>query len=597
MSIKNISILEDKRLFPTVINIIEGSNKVDTAVYTLENYIVNNIDLSTYDWYVDLIGVDGVDEVKLTKTIEDGKLVITFDLTEYVTRLGNTLTYQLVAKDSVGSVWNSAKGIILNSDSIQAEDFIVANYPSILKQWENKIENMAGSLDNAYVMIPYNETVPVESRIAGKFYLQRLNDVDYSCVIEDHEGNILTDGNTVHQSGNETITGLKKFTNNDNANRGVIEISNNNISYTEIPASDEIIGSVRFTDKNSETVGVVETVKTSGNLTSILMNVRNSNNNWGRFLSLSVDEDGESTAYAPTPSVDAMGDEIATASWVNNKTQPATATTYGLMRVAAPVDEVDCTCNDASITPSNLYNILDYRVANTGYEIDEVVGCPYHADLILKCITAGTTSSESLNTRGTLNEGDTLTDGSVVWIVEKIGITTLPIKGDEVIAQSISERHLLFLGGTNLTNGSLLDLRGKNADYPGAFTLRACDADGNYKDLIGNPNGELWWGNKSIAAMGMPSGKYTDLTLGASGTQYSSPANGWVYVVKKSSAEGQYLQVNSGYCAVTSNATGNGQILRVLAPVVKGTNSFHVTYSAGGTTDVFRFIYAEGDNI
>ena len=45
MSIKNISILSDKRLFPTVMNIIEGSNKVDTAVYTLENYIVNNIDL------------------------------------------------------------------------------------------------------------------------------------------------------------------------------------------------------------------------------------------------------------------------------------------------------------------------------------------------------------------------------------------------------------------------------------------------------------------------------------------------------------------------------------------------------------------------
>lgn len=251
MSVKNISILEDKRLFPTVMNIIEGSNKVDTAVYTLENYIVNNIDLSTYDWYVDLIGIAGVDEIKLTKTIENGKLVITFDLTEYVTKIGNTLTYQLVAKDSVGAVWYSAKGIILNSESIQADDFIVANYPSILKQWEERMENIAGSLDNAYVMIPYNETIPVESRIAGKFYLQRLNDVDYSCIVEDHEGHILFNPNDFVKADTEDFVRTKSITNLGFIS-GDINLENEKVYYMNVDGETNFVLPTENIDNTKE---------------------------------------------------------------------------------------------------------------------------------------------------------------------------------------------------------------------------------------------------------------------------------------------------------------------------------------------------------
>lgn len=200
MSIKSINILDDRRLFPTVMNIIEGSNKVDTAVYTLENYLVNGVDLSTYDWYVHLIGVTGIDEVKVETEIVDNKLQITFDLTEYVTRVGDTLTYQLAAKDNAGAVWYSAKGIILNSSSIQADDFIVANYPSILKQWENKIKEMGELIQNAYILMPYDNPTPLEERVAGRFYLQRLNDVDYQCVVEDYQGNIIIDDSSANKN-------------------------------------------------------------------------------------------------------------------------------------------------------------------------------------------------------------------------------------------------------------------------------------------------------------------------------------------------------------------------------------------------------------
>lgn len=208
----NIQVLSDNRLFPTVFNVIQGSNKVNTVVYTLENYIVGEQDLSTYNWYVHLIGVDGVDAVKLTSAVVNGKLEVTFDLTEYITRLGNTLTYQLVAKDDKSAVWNSAKGVILNAESINADDKIVAEYPSILRQWELRIEEMAGSLDTAIYYIAYNETLPKEDRMAGRLYFKYLYAENKNGQLEDAECNILIPEQVAKNIGISAIDGLTAAT-------------------------------------------------------------------------------------------------------------------------------------------------------------------------------------------------------------------------------------------------------------------------------------------------------------------------------------------------------------------------------------------------
>ncbi len=205
---KNIAILDDYRLFPSSFNIIEGTNKIDKAVYTMENYIVNEHDLSTYDWYAVLIGVNGLDEVKLTSKVDDGKLLITFDLNEYVTNIGNTLTYQIVAKDDISAVWYSAKGVIFNSESIHADEFIPANYASILRQWELRIEELAGSLNTAIIKIPYGEDIPKEQRLAGRLYFKYLYAENLNGQLEDSDGNILIPEQVAKNIGLEPIEGL-----------------------------------------------------------------------------------------------------------------------------------------------------------------------------------------------------------------------------------------------------------------------------------------------------------------------------------------------------------------------------------------------------
>jgi hypothetical protein len=99
-----------------------------------------------------------------------------------------------------------------------------------------------------------------------------------------------------------------------------------------------------------------------------------------------------------------------------------------------------------------------------------------------------------------------------------------------------------------------------------------------------------------ISGWAMPSDKYIDLALGASGTSYTAPANGWVALRKKATASGQYMAVGLNITNFnnTCYATASGQALSVIAPVSKNAK-IYVAYNLGGETLSFKFYYAEGE--
>lgn len=98
-----------------------------------------------------------------------------------------------------------------------------------------------------------------------------------------------------------------------------------------------------------------------------------------------------------------------------------------------------------------------------------------------------------------------------------------------------------------------------------------------------------------IAHQAMPSNRYIDLTLGASGTTYTAPADGYVYLWKETDATNQFITLtnNSNGLAIHQWVSLAGGGCAGYVPVKKG-DIVSITYTAGGTTNVFRFIYAEG---
>lgn len=100
-----------------------------------------------------------------------------------------------------------------------------------------------------------------------------------------------------------------------------------------------------------------------------------------------------------------------------------------------------------------------------------------------------------------------------------------------------------------------------------------------------------------MSGMAMPSSKYIDLALGASGSTYTAPANGYFYIRKISSGAGQFLwlqNASAGNLAgpSTKSATNN-EYLSAFVPAKKGQKAT-MEYTLGGATQFFRFIYAEG---
>lgn len=111
----------------------------------------------------------------------------------------------------------------------------------------------------------------------------------------------------------------------------------------------------------------------------------------------------------------------------------------------------------------------------------------------------------------------------------------------------------------------------------------------------------IYLGGNLIAGSGwsMPSDRYIDLTLGASGN-YTAPANGWFVLSKRSNAANQFIELGDPSNSVAGirirkHTPLTDGLVMCYIPIKKG-NNICINYNAGGTTELFRFIYDEGEN-
>lgn len=102
---------------------------------------------------------------------------------------------------------------------------------------------------------------------------------------------------------------------------------------------------------------------------------------------------------------------------------------------------------------------------------------------------------------------------------------------------------------------------------------------------------------KLITNLSSPSSKYTNLSLGASGTEYTMAADGFLLFQKRvvERDNPKYITLYNITAGITEERNGiGGNNLSILQRVSKG-DRIRVIYSLTGATEKFRFIYCKGE--
>lgn len=107
-------------------------------------------------------------------------------------------------------------------------------------------------------------------------------------------------------------------------------------------------------------------------------------------------------------------------------------------------------------------------------------------------------------------------------------------------------------------------------------------------------------GKSFLSKIGFPDvTHFDDLTIGATGSSYIAPGNGWFSINKGLGTSNTFVQlkaVDANDAEIYASQTfGNNFGGRVFLPVVKGTKVV-LDYSATGQNTYFKFIYAEGES-
>ena len=122
------------------------------------------------------------------------------------------------------------------------------------------------------------------------------------------------------------------------------------------------------------------------------------------------------------------------------------------------------------------------------------------------------------------------------------------------------------------------------------------DIDEITTDLNGKADTDLMnttdTGKIAMSLMALPSTTYNTLTVGASGTTYTAPANGWVWFLGRNDVTDGQIYLSSNAYSVSVRSYGQ-YTNSLMIPVIKGA-TFVIAYDGNLISSNLRFIYAKG---
>lgn len=247
-----------------------------TLVFTLDDYKYEERDLRNYKAYA-VTSIKGiVNMTELQMSVNGTQIELTWKIEDPDLQQAGAINYQIVFKENANedgtegaAVFYTYQSIIQCSESIDGDNYVSANYPTILKQWLDRINALSGDYDIAIRYINVGETLLPDERLAGRLYYQIEDEETFAGHFEDHNGNVLADISPHVNNSDIHITAEERRTWNSKADASAID--------DHIGDTTHITDAERVTWNNKQNAisGAASTI-TTNNLTASRALVSNS---------------------------------------------------------------------------------------------------------------------------------------------------------------------------------------------------------------------------------------------------------------------------------------------------------------------------------
>lgn len=190
--------LSDKQMKPAVVHTNQFENGVYKLRFIIADYMQNSVDLRKFKAFV-VTSINGhMDITEVPYTVSGRTMTLTWDVTSWTLKTYGIIQYQIRFSESAEdgtAVWYSYKGVLVNRISINADDHVSANYPTLLKQWIDRINQLSGHYDAEITYMQPGASIDVTERLAGRLYYQIENITTYEGHFEDHNAQRLGEFN------------------------------------------------------------------------------------------------------------------------------------------------------------------------------------------------------------------------------------------------------------------------------------------------------------------------------------------------------------------------------------------------------------------
>ena len=183
--------ISNRQMNPGVIHLNQYENSDHQIVFTLDDYMQGTVDVRKCNAYVVTSYGGELDITEVPFSVSGRTVTVTWNVSAWTLKEPGVILFQLrfsqTSDDGVVE-WFSHKAVLVNRETINADDFVSAKYPTLLQSLINRIKDISGSLDTAIFYMQPGERVAVVDRSPGRLYYQIVDATTNEGYFEDHNG-------------------------------------------------------------------------------------------------------------------------------------------------------------------------------------------------------------------------------------------------------------------------------------------------------------------------------------------------------------------------------------------------------------------------